>query len=256
MSDEAQKEILFDVRGQCVVITINRPEQRNAMNIAACHQLTAAFRRFEEDSLLRVAILTGAGDKAFSAGRDLKEAAGLKDAPVPPLPLLGVNIEVSKPVIAAVNGAALGGGWVFAQMCDLCIAADTARFAITEGKFGRGMAWTAPLIHMIGSRLAMELMLTGKTIDAQRAYEMGFVNKVVAYADLIPQALAMAEEIIACAPLSVAVARQMVKHAMNMGVDAAGRVGKQLSDSLYHSEDVEEGTRAFREKRKPVWKGR
>jgi len=256
MSDDAQQEILYDVRGQCVVITINRPAQRNAMNIAACHQLTEAFRRFEEDSGLRVAILTGAGDQAFSAGRDVKEAAGLHGAAVPPLPLLGVNIEVSKPVIAAVNGAALGGGWVFAQMCDLCIAADTAKFAITEGRFGRGMAWTPPLVHMIGSRLAMELMLTGKTIDAQRAYEMGFINKVVAPADLIPQALAMAEEIIACAPLSVVVARQMVRHATNMGVDAAGRVGKQLSDPLYRSEDVREGTLAFKEKRKPVWKGR
>jgi enoyl-CoA hydratase len=256
VSDEAQKEVLFDVRGQCVVITINRPAQRNAMNIAACEQLADAFRRFDEDSALRVAILTGAGDKAFSAGRDVKEAAGLHGARVPPLPQLGVNIEVSKPVIAAVNGAALGGGWVFAQMCDLCIAVDTATFAITEGKFGRGFAWAAPLIHMIGSRLAMELILTGKTIDAQRAYEMGFVNKVVASADLLPQALAMAEEIIACAPLSVAMARQMVKHATNMGVDAACKVGKQLNDSLYHSEDVEEGARAFKEKRKPVWKGR
>ncbi len=133
MSDDAQQEILYDVRGQCVVITINRPAQRNAMNIAACHQLTEAFRRFEEDSGLRVAILTGAGDQAFSAGRDVKETAGLHGAAVPPLPLLGVNIEVSKPVIAAVNGVALGGGWVFAQMCDLCIAADTAKFAITAG---------------------------------------------------------------------------------------------------------------------------
>jgi enoyl-CoA hydratase/carnithine racemase len=247
-------EVLYEVRGQVAVIMINRPDHLNAINDAVCKQLTDAFASFEADSALRVAILTGAGNKAFSAGRDLKEAAG-KTARTP-LPVIGEAVHVSKPVIAAVNGSAVGGGWVFAQMCDLCIAADTAKFGIAEAKVGRGLHWTPPLVHMVGSRIALELMMTGKTIDAQRAAAIGFVNRVVPYADLMPAALAMAEEIIACAPLSVANARQMVRNAMNMGVDSALEAGRQLAVRLYASEDSQEGPRAFREKRKPVWKGR
>ena len=118
------------------------------------------------------------------------------------------------------------------------------------------MHWSPPLVHMVGSRIAMELMITGKTIDAYRAHAIGFVNRVVPFKDLMPAAVSMAEEIIACAPLSVAAARQMVRHTMNMGLDAALEVGRQISVPLYNSEDAKEGPRAFSEKRKPVWKGR
>jgi len=247
-------EVLYEVRGQVAVITLNRPAELNAINDAVCKQLTEAFRNFESDAALRVAILTGAGNKAFSAGRDLKEVAG--QSVRTPLPVIGESVRVNKPVIAAVNGSAVGGGWVFAQMCDLCIAADTAKFGIAEAKVGRGLHWTPPLVHMVGSRIALELMMTGKTIDAQRAHAIGFVNRVVPYAELMPAALAMAEEIIACAPLSVANAREMVRHAMNMGLEPALEVGRQLAVRLYASEDSQEGPRAFREKRKPAWKGR
>jgi enoyl-CoA hydratase/carnithine racemase len=247
-------EVLYEVRGQVAVITINRPDQLNAINDAVCKLLTDAFIRFDADTALRVAILTGTGNKAFSAGRDLKEVAG--HTARTPLPVIGESVQVSKPVIAAVNGSAVGGGWVFAQMCDLCIAADTAKFGIAEAKVGRGLHWTPPLVHMVGSRIALELMMTGKTIDAQRAHAIGFVNRVVPYAELMPAALAMAEEIIACAPLSVANARQMVRHTMNMGLEPALEVGRKLAVQLYASEDSQEGPRAFREKRKPVWTGR
>jgi enoyl-CoA hydratase/carnithine racemase len=253
---DTRREILFEARGQCALITINRPEQRNAINFAAAAQLEQAFKDFDGDPALRVAILTGAGDRAFSAGRDLKELAIVGDGPVAPLPLLGDNLHIGKPVIAAVNGAAIAGGWVVAQMCDLCIAADSATFAITEPKVGRGVQWSPPLIHMIGSRLALELMLTGKSINAQRGYEIGFVNRVVSRAELIPAALAMAEEIIECAPLSVVAVRQVVRHTMNMGLDAAFEVGRQVCAPLYASEDAKEGARAFKEKRKPQWQGK
>jgi enoyl-CoA hydratase/carnithine racemase len=253
---DTRREILFEARGQCALITINRPEQRNAINFAAAAQLEQAFKDFDRDPALRVAILTGAGDRAFSAGRDLKELAAVGDGPVAPLPLLGDNLHIGKPVIAAVNGAAIAGGWVFAQMCDLCIAVDSATFAITEPKVGRGVQWSPPLIHMIGSRLALELMLTGKSINAQRGYEIGFVNRVVSRAELIPAALAMAEEIIECAPLSVVAVRQVVRHTMNMGLDAAFEVGRQVCAPLYASEDAKEGARAFKEKRKPQWQGK
>jgi enoyl-CoA hydratase/carnithine racemase len=251
-----QKEVLFEVRGQCALITLNRPDQRNAIDRPMCAQLWRAFEDFDKDPALRVAILTGAGDKAFSAGRDLKEATREEGLPLPPLPLLGDTLQLTKPVIAAVNGVAIAGGWVFAQMCDLCIAADTAKFGITEPKVGRGVAWSPPMIHMLGSRIALELMLTGRTIDAQRAYEIGFVNRVVPSAELIDAALAMAEEIIECAPLSVVAVRQVVRHTLNMGLDAALEVGRQVCAPLYVSEDTKEGARAFKEKRKPQWKGR
>jgi enoyl-CoA hydratase/carnithine racemase len=251
---ETAREVLYDIRDQTVVITINRPDRRNAINAAVCEALADAYRRFDSDASLRVAILTAAGDQAFSVGRDLKEAAG--GGVRPPLPVFGDTVQVDKPVIAAVNGMAIGAGWVFAQMCDVCIAADTATFGIAEAKVGRGLHWAPPLVHMVGSRVALELMITGKTIDAHRAHAIGFVNRVVPRAGLIAAALAMADEIIACAPLSVANARQMVRHAMNMGVDEALEVGRQLAIPLYDSEDSREGPRAFAEKRKPVWKGK
>src|SRR5687767_7798786 len=199
---DTQPEVLYEVRGQCAIITLNRPDQRNAIDRATCALLWRAFEDFDKDPALRVAILTGAGDKAFSAGRDLKEAAREEGLPLPPLPLLGDTLHVGKPVIAAVNGVAIAGGWVFAQMCDLCIAADTATFGITEPKVGRGVGWSPPMIRMLGSRIALELMLTGRTIDAQRAYEIGCVNRVVPRAQLLEAALEMADDIIACAPLS------------------------------------------------------
>ena len=252
----AAQEVLFEVRGAVAILTINRPDQRNALNIAVGEQLIEGFRRFDADPTLRVAILTGAGDRAFSSGRDLKEIAERGDKGVPPLPTLGENLHVNKPVIAAVNGFAIAGGWLYEQMCDLCIAAETAQFAITEGRVGRGFAWSPPLVHMLGSRIAMEMLLTGRMIDAQRAYEIGFVNRVVPYKDLIPSAIALAEEICASAPLSVAMARQIVRHTMNMGLDAALETGRQISVPVYASDDAKEGAKAFKEKRKPKWKGR
>jgi enoyl-CoA hydratase/carnithine racemase len=253
---EMQKEVLFEARGQCALITLNRPDQRNAIDRPMCAQLWRAFEAFDKDPALRVAILTGAGDKAFSSGRDLKEGAREEGLPLPPLPILGDTLHLGKPVIAAVNGFAIAGGWVLAQMCDLCIAADSAKFAITEPRVGRGVAWSPPMIRMLGSRIAVELMLTGRTIGAKRAYEIGFVNEIVPQAQLIDAALAMAGEIIECAPLSVAAVRQVVRHTLNMGLEPALEVGKQICAPLYESEDAKEGARAFKERRKPQWKGR
>ena len=249
-------EVLYETRGECAIITLNRPDQRNAIDRAMCAQLWRAFEDFDRDPALRVAILTGAGEKAFSAGRDLKEAAREEGLPLPELPILGDTLHVSKPVIAAVNGVAIAGGWLFAQMCDLCIAVDSAKFAITEPKVARGVGWSPPMVHMLGSRLALELMLTGRTIDAKRAYDIGFVNQIVPRSELIDAALAMAAEIIECAPLSVVAVRQVVRHTLNMGLDAALEVGKQVCAPLYVSEDAAEAARAFKEKRKPLWKGR
>lgn len=251
-------DVRYDLQGPVVLITIDRPDALNALNADVRAGLFEAFARFEADETALVAILTGAGDRAFCAGMDLKEAAqtGLGVPPPGFLPVIGQNLTVSKPTIAAVNGVALAGGWLLAQMCDLCVAADHARFGITEARVGRGMPWAAPLVHMVQQRALMELLLTGEPISAQRALEVGFVNHVVPAAELLPRCLALAERIAANAPLTVRAARELVYLSTEMGRSAAQRAATHLFDSVYRSEDAQEGPRAFREKRPPQWKGR
>ncbi len=254
MSDE----IVYENRGQVAVVTINRPEARNAINSGVREGLAAAWQRFERDADARVAILTGAGDKAFCAGADLKEMALKKLGRLPRnfLPTLNVNTQVSKPVVAAVNGVAYAGGWALVQMCDLVVAAETARFAITEAKVGRGMPWAVPLIHMIPQKVLLEILMTGDPISARRAYEIGFVNHVVPAEQLMPRALALAETIAENAPLTVAAAKEMVYMTTDMGRQAGLEAARHLFDAVYRSEDAQEGPRAFTEKRKPQWRGR
>lgn len=251
-------EILYESEGRVVVITINRPERRNAINYEVREGLRQAWARFEQDSDARVAILTGAGDRAFCAGMDLVEMSQEKLGPLPRdfLPILGDNISVSKPVIAAVNGAAIAGGWLFAQMCDLCVASTHATFAITEVKVGRGMVWAPPLIHMIPQRVMLELLLTGRTMSAQRAYEIGFVNQVVPLGDLMATARRLAAEIVDGAPLTVSAAKEMVYLSTEMGRTAALRAAYHIFEPVLSSEDAQEGPAAFREGRKPEWRGR
>ena len=251
------EEILYENRGQVALVTINRPESRNAINHAVREGLRIAWERFEHDKEARVAILTGAGT-AFCAGADLKEMAQTKLGALPRsfLPILNVNVRATKPVIAAVNGGAYAGGWALAQMCDLIIASETARFAISEAKVGRGMPWAVPLTHMIPQKILLEILLTGDPISAQRAYEIGFVNHVVPPEQLIPKAMAIAETIASNAPLTVAAAKEMVYLATDMGRLAGLEAARHLFDHVYKSEDALEGPRAFAEKRKPQWKGR
>ncbi|HEY8357465.1 MAG TPA: enoyl-CoA hydratase-related protein [Ramlibacter sp.] len=251
------EEISYEPVDDVVVITIDRPAQRNAINRGVNDGLRQAFARFEA-SPARVAILTGSGDNAFCAGMDLKEAAALK-LQVPPrefLPILGDTIHVSKPVIAAVNGIAYAGGWLLAQMCDLCIAADHAVFGITEAKVGRGMPWAASLVRMLPQRVVMELLLTAQPLSAQRTYELGYVNAVVPLPQLRERALEMARTIAANAPLTVKAARELVYLSGEMGRSAGLRAAQHLFESVYLSEDAQEGPRAFAEKRAPRWSGR
>ena len=251
--------VLFDAREDGIaVITLNRPEARNALGKDIRAGLFAAWDRFERDPALRVAILTGSGDKAFCAGGDLKEMTELR-LTVPPrdmFPVPGDNIELTKPTIAAVNGLAFAGGWMIAQACDLCVASTRAQFAITEVKVGRSSPWAAPLIHMIPQRIMMEIVLTGKPISAQRAYEIGLVNRLVEPDGLMAGALALATEILDGAPLSVMAAREMVMLSTEMGRSAALRAARHVSDRVYRSEDAQEGPKAFAEKRRPQWKSR
>lgn len=252
------EEVLYDKADAVVTLTINRPVQMNALSKAVREGLFDGFRRFETDPGARVAILTGAGEKAFCAGMDLKEAADavLKVPPPDFLPILGDNIRVTKPVIAAVNGVAYAGGWLMAQMCDLCIASETASFGITEARVGRGMGWAPPLINMIPQKVMFELLVTAKPISARRAYEIGFVNHVVPPDQLMTRANEMAADIAANAPLTVMAAKEMVFAATEMGRSAALRAASNIFQKVYLSEDAIEGPRAFREKRRPNWQGK
>jgi len=251
--------ILFDARDDGIaIITINRPEQRNCLGRDVREGLFAAWERFENDAALRIAILTGAGEKSFCAGGDLKEMVETGMA-VPArdfIPLPYDNLELTQPTIAAVNGYAFAGGWALAQNCDLCVASTNAKFAITEVKVGRGSPWAAPLIHMIGQRMFMEIVLTGKPITAARAYEIGLVNRLVEPEALMAAAIELAQEVLEGAPLSVKAARETVMLSTEMGRSAALQAARAAHQTAYDSDDAQEGPRAFAEKRKPEWKGR
>lgn len=251
--------VLYDLMPEGIaVITINRPEQRNCLSLDVRQGLFAAWDRFENDDSARIAILTGSGDKAFCAGGDLKEMVE-KKLQVPPRDMFPVpyeNIRLSKPTIAAVNGVAFAGGWMIAQACDLCVASTNAKFAITEVKVGRGSPWAAPLIHMIPQRIYMEIVLTGKPISAQRAYEIGLVNRLCEPGQALHCAIELAREVLEGAPLSVEAARNTVMLSTEMGRAAAIDAAYEAHEKAYTSEDAQEGPRAFAEKRTPVWRGR
>jgi enoyl-CoA hydratase len=251
--------VLFDARDDGIaIITLNRPETRNCLARDVREGLYAAWDRFERDPALRVAILTGAGEKAFCAGGDLKEMVetGMRVPPRDMFPLPYDTVELSKPTIAAVNGAAFAGGWMIAQACDLCVASTGAKFAITEVKVGRSSPWAAPLIHMIPQRIMMEILLTGRPITARRAYEIGLVNRLADPGALMESALELAREILDGAPLSVKAARETVMISSEMGRSAALQAARHAAEHCYDSEDAQEGPKAFAEKRPPQWKGR
>lgn len=249
--------VLYTHKGSIVTITINRPERRNALSHAVREGLRDAWRRFEADPVAAVAILTATGDKAFCAGMDLKEAAAttLRIPPRGFVPTLGDDVHLSKPTIAAVNGVAIAGGWLLAQMCDLCIAVEEASFAITEVKVGRGTPWAAPLVHMLPQRICMEILLTGEPMGAQRLYELGYVNRVVPRDRLMAEAQALATRIASNAPLTVRACRQLVYQSTESGRTQALDAGHKLFEPVYLSDDAQEGPAAFAEKRPPIWKG-
>jgi enoyl-CoA hydratase/carnithine racemase len=252
------EQVLYDVEGGAAWITINRPEARNALNEAVRTGLKEHFLRAEADDAVRVVVLTGAGDQAFCAGGDLKEMASVKLTIPPPdfVPQPGRTINMTKPVIAAVNGGAFGGGFLLAQSADLVVAADTATFAVSEAKVGRGSPWAAPLPWLVPPRIAMEILLTGDKVSAQRAHEIGLVNRVV-QADQLRQATReLVDTIVANAPLSVRAAKQMVYAVAEHNRTAAFDVAEEIWAPVYQSRDAQEGPRAFAEQRRPQWEAR
>ncbi len=250
--------VRYEVDNGVAWLTIDRPEARNALNQEVRDGLHAGVARFNDDDEAKVLVLTGAGDKAFCAGGDLKEMADTTLRVPPPdfVPQFGRTVEVDKPTIAAVNGVAYAGGFLLAQMCDLCVAADTARFAITEVKVGRGAPWAAPLPWLIPPRIALQILLTGDPVSAQRGYEVGLVNEVVTPGDLPAAAQALGERIAANAPLSVRAAKRTGYLAAHVPQSEAYEQAERIWEPVYLSEDAQEGPAAFRDKRTPRWKGR
>jgi enoyl-CoA hydratase/carnithine racemase len=250
--------VRYSLDGPVAWLTIDRPEARNALSREVRSGLWDGFRRFASDDGAAVLVLTGAGEKAFCAGGDLKEMASTELRVPPPdfLPYLQRTLPIDKPVIAAVNGVAFAGGFLLAQMCDLVIAADHARFAITEAKVGRGSPWAAPLPWLVPPRVAMELILTGEPISAARAFEVGLVNRVVPLSGLRAAAAEMAAGIAANAPLSVRAGKALVYLSAEHGWRSALEAADELYEPVYLSEDAQEGPRSFQEKRRPNWQGR
>jgi enoyl-CoA hydratase/carnithine racemase len=249
--------LIYEVNDGLAWITLNRPGARNALNAELRAALWDAFRRFAGDDGARVAILRGSGP-VFCAGGDLKEMAerSLKVPPPDYMPHLQRNLQLDKPVIAAVHGGAFGGGFLLAQMADLCIAAHDAQFAIAEARWGRGAPWAASLPWLIPPRAALELLLLARPISAGRAYELGLVNRLAPAAELDTLAQEIGATIAANAPLSVAAAKRMVYAAAGTPLEEAFAAADALFEPAYLSEDAQEGPRAFREGRPPRWLGR
>lgn len=250
--------VTYELRGSVAWLTIRRPEARNALSAEVRAGLWAGFERFNDDEAARVLVLTGEGDRAFCAGADLKEmAASSMEVPPPDfLPQPGRNLDVAKPTIAAINGVAFAGGFALAQTCDLCVAADHARFAISEAAVGRGAPWAAPLVEMLPRRIVLELLMTAQPLSATRAYELGLVNAVVPAAELDAAVQALAERIAANAPLSVAASKAMVDALSRARTADAFDLAESIWAPVYRSADAQEGPAAFAEGRPPRFEGR
>jgi enoyl-CoA hydratase/carnithine racemase len=240
----------------------------NALTIELFDRLDEAWQQFNADDDAFVAILTAAGDRAFCVGLDMKDQAERKaDDPSYDIVKLRPGVvdgsygtpkahNVTKPVIAAVNGIATAGGFQFAMMSDLKVAADHARFGVAEAKVGRGSPWAVPLLWQMPLPMALEILLMGDPVPAQRLYDVGWVNRVVPLDELLPTAEQMAGVLADNAPLSVRAAKEAMYKAMDVGRAAGLEEAKRIYEKVYASEDAIEGPRAFAEKRKPVWKGK
>jgi len=251
--------------GRVVVITLNRPEAMNALNGELASAIGEAWLRFRDDDEAWVAILTGAGDKAFSAGADLKEAALIRTGRKKPVPSrrrrpsgpLSESIDLWKPTIAAINGFAIAGGWSLAQDCDIRIAAEHAELGVSEVRWNMGAGWLHALPRQMLLGHALELVLWGdRRITAQRAYEMGWVNRVVPADKLMDEAMEWAERILYLAPRDVRNLKEILYRSFYMSSMEGAAFARALEQNLSGMEDSVEGPLAFSEKRQPTFKNK
>jgi enoyl-CoA hydratase len=254
--------VLYEKRGNIVVMTLNRPDALNSINRQLRRELAEAITQFDQDQEAFVGIITGAG-RAFCAGRDLKErasdnAAGTQaraaDSMYPDRPYMWP--QTWKPLIAAINGYALAGGWSIAQMCDLRLAVEDAKLGISETKWSLLPPFGTILPKMIPLSAVLELVMTAQPITAQRAYDIGFVNKVVTQGKLMEEAMTLAEKIAENAPLAVQYFKELAYRGLYMSTQDISSLTYHMYDQLLTTEDSKEGPRAFAEKRKPRWQGR
>jgi len=257
------ENILFEKKNSIAYVTVNRPKVLNALNMATMEELRAAFTDIKNDAGVRVAILTGSGEKAFVAGADIGELS--KHDPVSGKEdthrgqsVLDLIENLGKPVIACINGFALGGGCEIAMACTMRLASENAKLGQPEVRLGMipGYGGTQRLPRLVGKGIAMQLVLTGEMITAQEAHRLRLVNEVVAATELIPRAEAIAQKIIANAPLAVQYAMEAVNKGMEMTLAEGLYLEATLFGACCATEDKKEGTAAFLEKRAAQFKGK
>jgi enoyl-CoA hydratase/carnithine racemase len=254
----------FEVKGHVAIMTLNRPEAMNSFNTELSEATSEGFRRVQTDRDIRVCIVTGAGERAFSAGADLKQmaerGAGASEGTFwdPPLPSLYRGLEIWKPIIAAINGYALGGGLELAMACDIRVAADHARLGVPEVLRGiiPGAGGTQRLPRLVPFGIALELLMTGRHIMADEAYRIGLVNHVVPMADLMDKSMEIANEIGKNGPLGVQAAKEAAYRGINTTLQEGLRIEAFEFKVVAATEDAKEGPRAFAEKREPNFQGR
>jgi enoyl-CoA hydratase/carnithine racemase len=245
----SSNDVTYEAVDQIAIVTLNRPAQRNAINQDVADGLLAAWERFNASDE-RVAILTNAGDD-FCVGVDVKAPAQDFPACVP-----NVGVRLNKPLIAAVSGWTVGGAVVMVQMADLCVAADTTKFSFPEAKVGFTGALVAGLAARIPHKIAMELMLLGEVVGAERAYQVGLVNKVVPRDQLLEAAMGYARRLAANAPMVLALLREFVSEVLPRGPSEVAAHGRLAIARVRQSEDAKEGVASFKAKRKPQFKGK
>ena len=254
MSDE----ILTERRGRVLLITLNRPDARNAVNLAVAEQLASALDALDSDDSLSVGVLTGAG-KGFSAGMDLKAFVAGERPHIRDRGFAGITRRAAqKPLVAAIEGFAVAGGLEIALSCDLIVAARDARIGIAEVK--RGLVAAAGALIRLPKRIpyhaAMELALTGEFIDGARAYDLGLVNRATDPGGALATAFELAEQIARNAPLALRASKEIIAHAQDWPEQEAWQRQDEIAGPVMTSDDAREGAKAFAEKRPPEWQGR